>query len=76
MLICRYVYRGNNDPTLRLQILIRQRAVRIIRNDRLPLLDIIRKPSKQSWSRKFGQLLEWISCLTAAKIFVANQEQR
>jgi hypothetical protein len=29
---------------------------------------------QESWSRKFGQLLKWIFCLTAAKIFAASQE--
>ena len=28
----------------------------------------------KSWLRKFGQWLEWIFCLTAARILAANQE--
>ena len=31
---------------------------------------------KQSWLRESEQSVEWIFCLTAARVLVANQEQR
>jgi hypothetical protein len=30
----------------------------------------------ESWLRESGQSVEWIFCLTAARVLVANQEQR
>jgi hypothetical protein len=30
----------------------------------------------QSWLRESEQSVEWIFCLTAARVLVANQEQR
>jgi DNA-binding MarR family transcriptional regulator len=42
---------------------------------------ITRKPGRtlhrsQSWLRESEQSVEWIFCLTAARVLVANQEQR
>jgi hypothetical protein len=34
------------------------------------------KQRKESWLRESGQSVEWIFCLTAARVLVANQEQR
>jgi hypothetical protein len=30
----------------------------------------------ESWLRESGRSVEWIFCLTAARVLVANQEQR
>ena len=35
-----------------------------------------RRFRSESWPRKFGQWAKWIFCLTAAKIFSANQKHR
>jgi len=33
-------------------------------------------PGNQSWLRESEQSVEWIFCLTAARVLVANQERR